>query len=156
MNKNEGRGGSLEPSERGARRPRGARKPSTRASGGRARENVAGVPRGDDEESDRDVGIGSIEEGLVAVSRALETQVRERPYVALAAAVGAGFVLAQALRSTVGRVALVAAGGYAATRLLRGDGMQVLERLMGGDVDEDEELDDERDAPPPITSQTPQ
>jgi hypothetical protein len=151
MNKNEGRGSSLDTRERGERRPRGTRKPSTRT---RSRETMAASPRGDDEGIDREGDIASFEEGLAAVSRALEEQVRERPYVTLAAAVGAGFVLAQALRSRVGRIALVAAGGYAATRLLRGDGMQVLERLMGDDIDDDDDVD--LDASPPMTSQTPQ
>jgi hypothetical protein len=82
------------------------------------------------------------EERLMALGDALEVQLRERPYVTLAAAAGAGFILAQALSSRVGRIALLAAGGFAATRLLRGDGMRFLERALGDEGD-DEEMDDE-------------
>jgi ElaB/YqjD/DUF883 family membrane-anchored ribosome-binding protein len=84
----------------------------------------------------------SAEEGLSNAMQALEEQVRERPYVTLAAALGAGVVLGQALHSRVGRLALLAAGGFAATRLLQGDGARLLERVLGTDVD-DEDFDDE-------------
>jgi len=84
----------------------------------------------------------SAEEGLTSAMQALEEQVRERPYVTLAAALGAGVVLGQALHSRVGRLALLAAGGFAATRLLQGDGARLLERVLGTDVD-DEDYDDE-------------
>ena len=84
----------------------------------------------------------SAEEGLSAAVQALEEQVRERPYVTLAAAVGAGLVLGQALHSRIGRIALLAAGGFAATRLLQGDGGRFLERVLGTDVDDDD-YDDE-------------
>jgi ElaB/YqjD/DUF883 family membrane-anchored ribosome-binding protein len=84
----------------------------------------------------------SAEEGLSVAVQALEKQVRERPYVTLAAAVGAGVVLGQALHSRIGRLALLAAGGFAATRLLQGDGARILERVLGAEV-EDDDFDDE-------------
>ena len=84
----------------------------------------------------------SAEEGLSMAVQPLEKQVRERPYVTLAAAVGAGVVLGQALHSRIGRLALLAAGGFAATRLLQGDGARILERVLGAEV-EDDDFDDE-------------
>jgi len=81
-------------------------------------------------------------DALLAVGRAIEEQVRARPIATLAAAAGAGFVLGNALHSRVGRIALLAAGGFAATRLLQGDGVMLLERLLGADID-DEDIEDE-------------
>jgi hypothetical protein len=77
------------------------------------------------------------------VRDALEEHLRERPLLTLAAAVGAGFVLAQAFSSRVGRVAMIAAGGYAATRILGGEGMRVLEGLLGEDIDDEDLLEEE-------------
>ena len=86
------------------------------------------------------------QEKLVALGRVLEEQLQERPYVTLAAAVGVGVVLAQALSSRVGRIALLAAGGYAATRVVQAGGLEVLGALLGA---EDDDLDDEEGAPRP-------
>ena len=154
MSKNEDGGTSLDSNEPRPRRHR-PRKPSARTRVRDAGERDGGESRNGGAERLDGEGLAAVGEGLSAIVQALETQVRERPYVALAAAAGAGFVIAQTLRSNVGRVALVAAGGYAVTRLMRGDGMQMLERLLGGDGEEDE-IDEPRDRTPPVTSTTPQ
>ena len=119
-------------SERGASPPRPARASAARDRGG----------------VDAEDGLRSIEssaqEGLMAIGQALEEQLRERPYVTLGVAFGIGLVVSQALSSRLGRVALLAAGGYAATRLFQSDGLGLLERVLGGDEGDDEidEIDD--------------
>ncbi len=94
-------------------------------------------------DSERADTLGAIEssaqEGLMAIGQALEEQLRERPYVTLAAAFGVGVVLSQALSSRVGRIALLAAGGYAATKLLQSDGLGLLTSMLGGEAEADDE-----------------
>jgi hypothetical protein len=51
----------------------------------------------------------------------IDEQVRKRPYVALGAAAGFGFVAGSVLGSRLGQVLLAAGLGYAAKRVLGGD-----------------------------------
>ena len=118
--------------ERGASGPRGARASASRDPGDvEAAEGLRAIE-------------SSAQEGLMAIGQALEEQLRERPYVTLGVAFGVGLVVSQALSSRLGRVALLVAGGYAATRLFQSDGLGVLERVLGGDEGDDvsDEIDD--------------
>jgi hypothetical protein len=117
---------------RGESRPRGARTEAPRDPGGvEAAEGLRAIE-------------SSAQEGLMAIGQALEEQLRERPYVTLGVAFGVGLVVSQALSSRLGRVALLAAGAYAATKVFQSDGLGVLERVLGGDEGDDvsDEIDD--------------
>jgi hypothetical protein len=58
-------------------------------------------------------------ERLGEIAKAIARRVRERPLTALAAAIGAGFVLGGALSFRVGRTALSAAGRHVMRELLK-------------------------------------
>jgi hypothetical protein len=58
-------------------------------------------------------------ERLGEIARAIVRRVRERPLAALAAAIGAGFVLGGALSFRVGRTALSAAGRHVVREFLK-------------------------------------
>jgi ElaB/YqjD/DUF883 family membrane-anchored ribosome-binding protein len=70
--------------------------------------------------------------GLSEIGDRFVDKVRERPYAAVATALGAGVLLGSVLSSRIGRIAIFAAGGYAVKELF---GDRLLEIMQGEEAD---------------------
>ncbi len=70
--------------------------------------------------SEARVQIAKIKRAGMSISDEVGTFVKEKPLAAVGIALGTGFVLGSVLGTRLGRIALVAAGGYAAQEILEG------------------------------------